>query len=87
MPQIPSCKAEANESKYPYIIELAAAPEGLDIGLNCRIIYFHKTRQIKLRHGHCRMPYRGGSEAYYRWCFSDLATARSFIEQFGGRII
>jgi hypothetical protein len=23
-------------------------------------------------------------KTYYRWCFSDLATAREFMEQFGG---
>jgi hypothetical protein len=85
MPRIPSCKAEANERKYPYVIQLAAASTGLDFGLNFRIMYFHKTRHIQPRHGHC--IYTGGTEAYFRWCFSDLTTARSFIEQFGGRIL
>jgi len=23
---------------------------------------------------------------YYRWCFSDLATAQAFMEQFGGEV-
>jgi hypothetical protein len=25
-------------------------------------------------------------KTYYRWCFSDLPTARAFIEQFGGSL-
>jgi hypothetical protein len=27
------------------------------------------------------------SEIYFRWCFSDLATARAFMEQFGGEVL
>jgi hypothetical protein len=82
---IPSGKAIANERKYPYIIELAVAGKGLDIGLSRRIVNFHKTRHIKPRHGRSTIPREG--EAYYRWCFSDLETAQSFLEQFGGRIV
>jgi hypothetical protein len=25
-------------------------------------------------------------ELYFRWCFSDLAMARAFVEQFGGTL-
>ena len=86
MPQIPSGKANANERKYPFLIELTVAGKGLDVGLSRRIIDFHTTRHIQLRHGRSTFP-QGEGQAYYRWCFSDLATAQSFIEQFGGTII
>jgi len=26
------------------------------------------------------------TQIYFRWCFSDSATARAFIEQFGGEL-
>jgi hypothetical protein len=29
-------------------------------------------------------PMPENQQIFYRWCFSDLATARDFIEQFGG---
>jgi len=86
MRQFPSDKASANERKYPYVIELAVAAKGLDLGLSRRIVRFHKTRHIQLRHGRSTIP-KGEGEAYYRWCFSDLGTVRSFVEQFGGTII
>ena len=41
-----------------------------------RIVKFHKTRHIQLRHGRSTIP-KGEGEAYYHWCFSDLETARS----------
>jgi hypothetical protein len=28
-----------------------------------------------------------GHQFYYRWCFSDLPTARAFIEEFGGSLL
>jgi hypothetical protein len=42
---------------------------------------FHNSRHIRPRHGHIIL--REG-KTYYRWCFSDLATAREFMEQFRG---
>ena len=83
MRQISSGKASANESKYPYIVELTVTSDGLDVGLGRRIIDFHKARHIQPRHGRSTIP-RGEREAHYRWCFSDLETARAFVEQFGG---
>jgi hypothetical protein len=74
-------KAAANESKFPNIVELVIASDELDVALNRRIMDFHNARHIKPRHGQ-RIKKEG--ELYYRWCFSDLATARDFIEQFGG---
>ena len=41
-----------NERRYPHIVELAVGKRGLDIGLNRRIMDFHNSRHIKLRHGH-----------------------------------
>src|SRR5215472_16604779 len=73
--QIPSGKATANESKYPYIIELALTGRLLDVGLSCRIMNFHKTRHIQPRHGHTAILKEGRT---FRWCFSDLETARGF---------
>jgi len=75
-----------NERKYPYIVAIAVAGKGLDIGLNRRIMAFHTARHIQLRHGRSANPKGGEGEVYYRWCFSDLETARSFVEQFGGTI-
>jgi hypothetical protein len=77
-----------NESKYPYIGELAVTGGVLDVALSRRITDFHKARQIQPRHGRSTIPPKGGKgETYYRWCFSDLETAQSFAEQFGGTII
>jgi hypothetical protein len=53
--------------------------------LSRRIIDFHKVRQIQPRHGRSTILKRK-DKTYYRWCFSDLKTAQSFIEQFGGTI-
>jgi hypothetical protein len=70
-----------NERKYPHIVELAVGKDSLDVGLGRRIMAFHNSRHIRPRHGHIIL--REG-KTYYRWCFSDLATAREFMEQFGG---
>jgi hypothetical protein len=81
MPQPYSGKALANERNYPNIVELAVAADGLEVELSRRILEFHKSRHIEPRHGR-RIPRKG--KIYYRWCFSDLATACEFSEQFGG---
>jgi hypothetical protein len=85
MRQVPSGKVAANERKYPFIVELVVADRVLDVELSRRIMDFHRTRHIQPRHGRSIIP-KGEGEAYYRWCFSDLATAQSFVEQFGGTI-
>jgi hypothetical protein len=72
-----------NEKKYPHIVEFAVGEKGVDFELGRRIIDFHKSRRIKLRHG--RIILKAG-KTYYRWCFSDLAMARVFMEQFGGEV-
>jgi hypothetical protein len=72
-------KGLTNERKYPYIIELAVTADGLDVELSRRIIEFHKSRHIELRFGR-----RILRDEQYRWCFSDLAIARAFLEKFGG---
>jgi hypothetical protein len=74
-------KAAANESKYPIIVEVSVAAKGLDVELNRMIVAFHKSRGIPPRFG--RTVWRN-ERRYYRWCFADLATARAFVEQFGG---
>ena len=79
--QFSSPKAVANESKYPNVVELAVGGKGLDVTLGRRIINFHKSRHIQPHHGRTIIRER---QISYRWCFSDLATARDFIEQFGG---
>jgi hypothetical protein len=79
--QFSSPKAAANESKYPNIVELAVGGHGLDVTLGSRIINFHKSRHIQPHHGRSIIRQK---KVFYRWCFSDLATARDFIEQFGG---
>ncbi len=74
-------KAVANESKYPFIVEVSVAANGLAIELNREIVGFHKAHRIPPRFG--RTIWRN-EQRYYRWCFSDLETARAFVEQFGG---
>jgi hypothetical protein len=81
MPSDRAGKVVANEKKYPFIVEVPVAANGLDVELNGRIVEFHKSRRIPPRFG--RTAFRDG-KSYYRWCFSDLATARAFVEQFGG---
>jgi hypothetical protein len=87
MHQISSGKTVANERKYPHIVAVAVAGKGLDIGLSRRIIDLHKARHIQPRHGRSAIPKGGVGEVYYRWCFSDLETAQSFVKEFGGTII
>jgi hypothetical protein len=77
-------KALANESNFPFIVELAAAFDELDIELSRRIMHFHRSRTIQARYG--RRMFRK-DEIYFRWCFSDLATASAFAEQFGGEVL
>jgi hypothetical protein len=83
MPQ-PYGKALTNESNYPNIVELAVTADGLEVELARRIIEFHKLRHIEPRHGR---RIRRENQMYYRWCFFDLATARAFLEQFGGSLV
>jgi hypothetical protein len=74
-------KALANERKYPFIVEVPVTANGLDRALNLQIVDFHKSRSLPPRFG--RTTFRDG-QTYYWWCFSDLETARAFVEQFGG---
>jgi hypothetical protein len=71
-----------NETRHPYVVELAVVRDGLDVELSRRIMQFHKSRHIQPRYGR-RITTRRGS-LYYRWCFSDLLIARAFVEQFDG---
>ena len=79
-----SYKARRNETKYPYIAELAANMRGLGAVLSRQIMKFHKTRHVQPRHG--RTILKEG-RFYYRWCFPDSQIAHEFIEEFGGSII
>ena len=86
MPPPRITKAVTNENKHPYVVELAFVgdeldSDALDVELSRRIMQFHKSRHIQPRYG--RTFVRQDS-FYYRWCFSDLLTARAFVEQFGG---
>jgi hypothetical protein len=81
----PHCgKAVVNESNFPFIVELAVPSDELDVQSSRRIMDFHRSRTIQARHG--RRIVRNG-EIYFRWCFSDLATASAFAEQFGGEVL
>jgi hypothetical protein len=77
-------KALANQRNFPFIVELAADFDELDVELSRRIMHFHMSRTIQARHG--RRIFRK-DEIYFRWCFSDLATACAFAEQFGGQVL
>jgi hypothetical protein len=74
-------KALANERKYPFIVEVPVAANGLDVELNREIVNFHKSRGIVPLFG--RTIWRN-KHCYFRWCFSDLTAARKFVVQFGG---
>jgi hypothetical protein len=87
MRRIPGGKTATNEREYPYIAELAVFGGPLDVGLGRRIMDFHNARHIQPRYGRSAIPKQGKGEAYYRWCFADLETVQSFVEQFGGTII
>ena len=76
-----SYRALTNERKYPFIVEVAVTGKELELALSRRIIDFHNQRHIRTRHGR---PILRNGEKQYRWCFSDIATARAFAEQFGG---
>jgi hypothetical protein len=69
MPRPPKNKPVTNEIKYPYVVELAAVGDGLDVELSRRIMQFHKSRHIQLRYGRRINTKRG--KTYYRWRFSD----------------
>jgi len=51
MRQPPTGRAVANESKYPYIVELVVADDKLDVEVNRRMLAFHRSRKIQARHG------------------------------------
>ena len=74
-------KAAVNERKYPFIVDVPFAAKGLDAELNRQVVAFHKSHRISPRFG--RAVFRD-RQNYYRWCFSDLTTARAFAERFGG---
>lgn len=44
-------KAVANEGKYPFIVEVSVAANGLAIELNREIVGFHKAHRIPARFG------------------------------------
>src|SRR5215469_17220592 len=67
-------KTLANERKYPFIVEVPVAAKGLKVELSRQIVDFHKSRGIAPQLG--RTAFRDG-KSYYRWCFSELETARA----------
>ena len=86
MGQSDTDKPVTNEREYPNIVEVQV-PVGsgpLDAELNRRMMLFHKLRGIGARHGRI---INKNDKAYYRWCFSDLATAQAFAEQFDGEVL
>ena len=68
---------------YPYVVKLAVDADKLNVELNRGILHFHKSRNIQVQH---RRTIIRETQIYFRWCFSDPATAHAFIEQFGGEI-
>ena len=81
MGQLRIAKALINESKYPYIVELAVNTDELNVDLSRLMMDFHRSRKIQVRHG--RRILRE-DQIFFRWCFRDLVTASAFLEQFGG---
>ena len=80
----PTRQAGDQRKRIPNIVEVAVGGGPLEAKLNHRMMLFHNSRGIGLRHG--RIINRN-DQAYYRWCFPDLATAQAFAEQFGGEIL
>jgi hypothetical protein len=76
-------KAVINEAHHPYVVQLPIDSAGLDFELSRRILSFHKLRRVEPRHGRSITM---GNQIYCRWCFSDLAAARAFVEEFGGAL-
>ena len=68
-------KAITNESDYPNIVEIAVAAGGLDVEVGRQMMDFHRSRKIQARHG--RRIFKE-DQVHFRWCFSDVATARAF---------
>jgi hypothetical protein len=68
---------------YPYVVELAVVGDELDVELSRRMMDFHRSRKIQVRHGR-RIVIE--SQIYFRWCFSDFVTACTFMEQFDGKL-
>ena len=77
-------KATTNEGEYPYIVEFVVAGDKLEVELSRRMMDFHTSRKIPARHG--RRIVREG-QIFFRWCFSDLATAEAFREQFSSEVL
>jgi hypothetical protein len=76
-------KAAKNEREYPYVVEFVVAGDKLGVELSRRMMDFHRSRKIPARHG--RKIVREG-QIFFQWCFSDLATADAFREQFAGEV-
>jgi hypothetical protein len=77
-------KALTDEKQYLNIVEVVVGSDPLDVELGRRIMLFHKSRNIEPRHG--RIITRS-NQIHFRWCFSELTTARQFLEQFGGALV
>jgi hypothetical protein len=73
-----------NETKFPHIVEIAVTSDELDLELSRRIMAFHKSRRIEPRNGRINVI---EGQSYFRWCFSDLATALDFIDRCGGKLV
>jgi len=83
MPQ-PHRRAITNETRHPYIVELAVVGDRLDVQLSRQIMQFHQSRRIEPRFG--RRTAASRNLYHFRWCFADLLIALAFIEQFGGEL-
>ncbi len=77
-------RAIINESRYPHLVEVAVNTDKLGVELSRRILDFHRSRNIQVKHG--RSITKEG-KFYFRWCFSDLATALAFLGRFGGQLV
>ena len=68
---------------YPYIVELAVDTDKLNVELNRRMLHFHKSRNIQVRHG--RRNYKRNQNLFSVVLFR-LGDGSRFIEQFGGEL-
>jgi hypothetical protein len=74
-------KAAASEAKYPFVVEVPVAANGLNVELNGQIVGFHKSHHAPPRFG--RTAFRGGANLLplVLFRFGDGARLRRTISQ------
>jgi len=72
-----------NERDFPHLVELAVPPGGFRSAF-LEFDAFHRERRIPVRRGRSRHEVK---QVYFRFCFSDTATADAFRNRFWGECL